>query len=241
MDRRRPGLGAGVHVRRAGRRRAGAKRPGIRSTSSRRCGRTTAPPSARRSSTSWRWCASGASGTRRCTSTTTPRTRRPRCCGWPGATGWARTRSTTCCATGCSSTCIPWCARAFGSAPRTTASSRWSRCTWVRSCATARSPRRPTPSPCTPSTASCAPRAATTKPPTCSRRSRTTTATTAGPPASCATGCWAAPSNRVSRRSGRSRCATAVRSRWTTTWPARWPASPATTSTSGHPSSGPSR
>ena len=61
-----------------------------------RCGRTTAPASARRSWTSWIWCASAASATRRCTSTTTRRTRRPRCCGWPGATGWARTRSTTC-------------------------------------------------------------------------------------------------------------------------------------------------
>ena len=40
-----------------------------------------------------------------------------------------------------------WCARAFGSAPRTTASSRSSRCTWAPSCAPARSPPPPTRSP----------------------------------------------------------------------------------------------
>ena len=52
-----------------------------------RCGRTTAPASARRSSTSSRWSASVASATRTCTSTTTPPTRRPRCCGSPGRYG----------------------------------------------------------------------------------------------------------------------------------------------------------
>ena len=52
-----------------------------------------------------------------------------------------------CCATACSSTCIRWCARAFGSAPRTTASSRSSRSTWATSCAAARSPPPPTRSP----------------------------------------------------------------------------------------------
>ena len=90
---------------------------------------------------------------------------------------------------------FPWCARAFGSAPRTTASSRSNRCTWARNCAPVTSPRPPTRSPCMPGTPSCAPRAATTRRPTCSRRSRTTTATTAGPPAGCGTGCWAAPSS----------------------------------------------
>ena len=87
------------------------------------------------------WCASGASAIPACTSTTTPPTRRARCCGWPAATASARTRSTTCCATASSSTFIRWCARAFGSAPRTTASSRSSRSTWATSCAAARSPR----------------------------------------------------------------------------------------------------
>ncbi len=56
-----------------------------------------------------------------------------------------------------------WCARAFGSAPRTTASSRSSRCTWATSCAAARSPPRPTRSPSTPATARCAPTGATTR------------------------------------------------------------------------------
>ena len=86
-------------------------------------------------STSSRWCANAASATRTCTSTTTRPTRRRRCCGWPAGTASARTTSTTCCATASWSTCIRWCARAFGSAPRTTASSRSSRCTWARSCA----------------------------------------------------------------------------------------------------------
>ncbi len=49
-----------------------------------------------------------------------------------------------------------WCARAFASAPRTTASSRSSRCTWATSCAAARSPPPPTRSPSTPATARCA-------------------------------------------------------------------------------------
>ena len=113
MDGRRPRVGAGVPVGRADRRRRVHARSG----------RTTAPASGRRSSTSWRWCASGASATRACTSTTTPPTRRARCCGWPAATASARTTSTTCCATASSSTSIRWCARAFGSAPRATASS----------------------------------------------------------------------------------------------------------------------
>ena len=40
--------------------------------------------------------------------------RRPRCCGSPAATAWARTTSTTCCATACWSTSTRWCARASG-------------------------------------------------------------------------------------------------------------------------------
>jgi uncharacterized protein len=68
-----------------------------------------------------------------------------------------------------------------------------------------------------------------------SRRSRTTTATTAGPPAGCGTGCWAAPSSAGCRRWDRSRAATPARSRWTTTWPGHWPVSPATTSTTAPP------
>ena len=79
-----------------------------------------------------------------------------RCCVWPPATASARTRSTTCCATVCWSTSFRWCARAFGSAPRTTASSRSSRCTWAPNCAPATSPPPPTRSPSTPATASCA-------------------------------------------------------------------------------------
>ena len=170
MDRRRPRVGPRVPVGRAGRRR----------TRSSRCGRTTAPASARRSSTSSRWSASVASATRRCTSTTTPPTRRPRCCGWRAATASARTRSTTCCATACSSTFIPLVRKSIRvgtenyslksleplymgtelrSGEVTTADGLDHH---VR--ALLRAARR---------------RPGSTRPPTCSRRSRTTTATTA--------------------------------------------------------------
>ena len=97
VDGRRPRLGPGVPV---GRPRGRRRRSG-------RCGHTTGKASVRRSSISWRWSANAASATRTCTSTTTRPTRRRRCCGWPGATASARTRSTTCCATACSSTCFP--------------------------------------------------------------------------------------------------------------------------------------
>ena len=57
-------------------------------------------------------------------------------------------------------------------------------------------------SPSTPATARCGTRGAPTKPPPCSRRSRTTTATTAGRLVGCATGCSRAPSNPGCRRAG---------------------------------------
>ena len=58
----------------------------------------------------------------------------------------------------------PWCARAFGSAPRITASSNSSRCTWATSCAPARSPPRPPRSRSTRDTARYATRAAPKRP-----------------------------------------------------------------------------
>ncbi len=75
--RRRPRVGTGIPVGRADHHRRVPPRTG----------RTTGPVSARRSSTSSPWCASAASATRACTSTTTRRTRRARCCGLAGRYG----------------------------------------------------------------------------------------------------------------------------------------------------------
>ncbi len=87
---------------------------------SRRSGRSTGPPSARRWKASSRTWPSAAPRTPTCASTTTRRTRRRRSSGWSASTGSGRTSSTTCCAAGCSSTCTPWCARRCGCRSRRT-------------------------------------------------------------------------------------------------------------------------
>ncbi len=155
---------------------------------------------------------------------------------WRAATASARTRSTTCCATVCWSTCIRWCARAFAWAPRTTASSRSSRCTWATSCATATSPRPPPRSPSTRATANCATRVTRTRRRRCSRRSRSTTATTAGRRAGCETGWSRVRSSPVYRPAARPRWTVGAGARRRSTpWNAHSCGSPATASRSRTP------